>query len=443
MSSKRHLMGAAALAVLALAACGNRDVILPGERLDPRAVTSPDGPAIVGEAAPTTVALNLPGVRAGADWPQRGSNATHAGGNNALAGGGASRIWSAPIGAGDDRRHRIVADPVVAGGLIYTLDSRSGVAATATNGGRVWFTDVRPAGERGDSVSGGGVAYDSGRVFVTTGWGELVALDARSGGVLWRQRVGAPIGGAPTVANGVVYVTGRNDTGWAVRAEDGRMLWTVTGNGAASGVMGVSAPAVSGGQVVFPFRSGQLLAADVASGAQNWSAQVAGVRRGRSVAYMRDLTGDPVIVGNVVYAGTSSGRIDAFDLTSGAQLWSSRDGAASPVLPVGNAVFAVNDQAQLVRLDARNGARVWAVDLPYYTDEKVKKQDSITASLGPVMANGRLFVGSSDGVLRVFDPASGALIGQGAIPGGAASAPVVAGGTLYIVGRDGQLHAFR
>ncbi|MFI0396896.1 outer membrane protein assembly factor BamB family protein [Paracoccus jiaweipingae] len=433
----------AALGVTALlAGCAERELILQGERLDPRAVTSPDGPGVVGDPAPTTAALALPAARANADWPQRAGGAAHASGHVAL-GAGTTRIWSAPIGAAADRRHRLTADPVVAGGVIFTLDSRARVTATARNGGRVWSTDVTPAGERGDSVSGGGVAYDSGHVYVTTGWGELVALDARSGAVIWRQRVGAPIAGAPTAANGVVYVTARNAVGWAVRAGDGKVLWQTSGNTSSSGVMGVSAPAVSGSTVVFPFNSGQLLAVDADSGSTLWSGQVAGVRRGRSIAVIRDLTGDPVISGGKVFAGSSSGRIDAFDLASGAQDWSARDGANSPVLPVGNAVFAVNDQAQLVRLDARNGARVWSVDLPYFTDQKIKKQDRITASFGPVLAGGRLFVASSDGVLRVFDPASGALVGQGAIPGGAASAPVVAGRTLYVTGRDGQLHAFQ
>ena len=39
--------------------------------------------------------------------------------------------------------------------------------------------------------------------------------------------------------------------------------------------------------------------------------------------------------------------------------------------------------------------------------------------------------------------ASGAEVGQAAIPGGAATAPVVSGGTLYVAGRDGNLHAYR
>jgi sugar lactone lactonase YvrE len=43
----------------------------------------------------------------------------------------------------------------------------------------------------------------------------------------------------------------------------------------------------------------------------------------------------------------------------------------------------------------------------------------------------------------LFDPASGALAGQVALPGGAASNPIVVGGTLYVVTANGKLNAFR
>ena len=42
---------------VALTGCGDRDEILPGERLDPRAVLSPDGPAVQGQPGAATVAL--------------------------------------------------------------------------------------------------------------------------------------------------------------------------------------------------------------------------------------------------------------------------------------------------------------------------------------------------------------------------------------------------
>lgn len=426
----------------ALSACNRGDAPLQGERLDPRAVASPDGPAVVGAASATNAALSLPAVRANSEFPQRAGGPTHNAGNLAL-GAGTNQIWSANIGQASDRRHRITADPVVGGGMIFTLDSQSQVTATTTSGGRAWASDIRPGGETAGSVSGGGVAYDSGRVFATSGYGELVAMDARTGGVLWRQRVEAPISGAPTVLNGVVYVTARNSTGWAIQASDGRVLWKAFGNDGLAGVMGVSSPAVSGDTVIFPFTTGELVAVDIRTGEQKWVGQVAGSRVGRAIGLLRDMTGDPVIVGNTVYAGTSSGRVYAFDLETGISRWDAREGASSPVLPAGNSVFLVNDQAQIMRLDNNNGGRVWAQNLPYYTQNIVRKQSKVYNHFGPVLGGNRLYLASTDGHLRVFDPASGALVGQGQIPGGAAASPAIAGQTLYVVTHDGTLIAYR
>jgi outer membrane protein assembly factor BamB len=103
----------------------------------------------------------------------------------------------------------------------------------------------------------------------------------------------------------------------------------------------------------------------------------------------------------------------------------------------------VNDLGQLVRLNARNGARIWAVDLPLRKERRFGRARSVYAHYGPILAGGRIFVGSSDGVLRAFDPRSGALVEQIEVPGGVATSPIVAGGTLYVVSGRGKLHAFR
>lgn len=432
----------AALACLtALVAC-QRDTILPGERLDPRAVISPDSPVPEGKQAPTTTALSLPPVRGNSDWPQRAGSASHASGNMAI-GAGTRRVWAANIGLASDRRHRITAEPIVAAGMVFTLDSQSTVTGTTLGGGRVFSVDLRPAGESDRSVSGGGLAFEGNRVFATTGYGEIVALDSRTGGIAWRQKAGAPVSGAPTVQNGVVYALGRDAAALAVRANDGKVLWRAFGNDGMAGVMGASAPAISGSTVVVPFATGELLGVDAKDGTQLWAANVSGSRLGRSIGLFRDVTGDPVISGGTVYAGTNSGRVGAYDLQTGMIKWEAREGASSPVLAAGNSVFLVNDQAQLLRLDASNGGRVWAQKLPYFTKQIVRKQDKVWNHYGPVLAGSKLYLAGSDGYLRVFDPASGALIGTAEIPGGAAAAPAVAGQTLYVVTHGGQLIAYR
>jgi len=426
------------LAAVALAAC-EKEVILQGERLDPREVLAPEAaPA----ATPVAVALKLPAAQGNAEWTHRAGAPSHALINPAI-GAGSTRIWSANIGAASGRKHRITADPVVAGGRVFTLDSHAGVTATATSGATLWQADLTPPGENPESASGGGLAAAGGAVYATTGFGELVALEAATGRVLWRQKFDAGIGGAPTVSGEIVYVVARDASAWAVRTSDGKVLWQLPGTPSGSGMTGVSAPAVNDRLVVFPFPSGELIAALKTGGLTLWQSKVAGARPGRAYTSVLDLTGDPVIVGKVVYAGSSAGKVTAFDVDTGDRIWTAKEGAVSPVQVAGGSVFLVSDENRLVRLDAATGEEIWAIELPYYLKDKIKKQQAIHVHYGPLLAGGKLFLASSDGLLRVYDPTSGNLIGQAEIPGGAATDPVVAGSTLYVVGMNGQLHAFR
>ena len=115
----------------------------------------------------------------------------------------------------------------------------------------------------------------------------------------------------------------------------------------------------------------------------------------------------------------------------------------SPVWVAGNDVFLVSDMNQIVRVSAETGEKIWAQDLPLFVKSRPRRQKEVYAHYGPVLAGNRLIVASGDGPLRSFDPASGDLISQVDIPGGAASNPVIAGRTLYVLSARGQLLAFR
>jgi len=297
--------------------------------------------------------------------------------------------------------------------------------------------------EKPSDASGGGLAVGGGRVYVTSGFGELVALDARTGGVAWRQQLGTSAGGAPTIAGGKVFVASRDGTGWGIDAGTGKVDWTVPGLGRA-GIVGASSPASDGQVVVFPFTTGQLVAAEAQTGKILWKTSVAGKRVGESYTSINDITGDPVIAGNTVYAGTAAGRIAAIDKTTGQTVWAVGQGAASPPAVAGGALFIVTDQGQLMRLDAGSGGAVWAVDLPWFKPyRKERKRGPIYASFGPTLAGGRLVVASGDGMIRSYDPVSGNLVAQAELPGGAAAAAAVSGGTLYAVTKNGRLNALR
>ncbi len=422
-----------------LAAC-DRQFILEGERFPLRAPFSEDaGEAPANRAEP----ISLPAATVNSEWTHRLGAASTRIAHPAL-GGALQQVWSVPIGQGEGRRHRITAEPVVSGGLIYTLDSRARVTAVTTAGEVAWTRDLTPQDTRsGDSASGGGLAIASGRLYVTSAFAMLWALDLRTGEVVWNKRFDAPLAAPPTIAGAHVYVVASDSTGWALDADTGQTDWQLSGAPSPSSMVGGAAPAVAGSLVLFPTPAGELIGARRDTGQIMWRRAVAGTRIGMAYASVTDVTGDPVVQGNTIYVGNQSGRVMALNAETGRPVWTADEAAYGPVWPAGGSLFLMSDRNRLVRLEAGSGRFVWAQSLPLFTETRERRRAGIFAHYGPVLAGGRLIVGSSDGALRSFDPVSGEMRGEIALRSGAAVSPIVVGNTLYVVSRDGHLTAYR
>ncbi|MEM6728082.1 MAG: PQQ-binding-like beta-propeller repeat protein, partial [Pseudomonadota bacterium] len=275
------------------------------------------------------------------------------------------------------------------------------------------------------------------------GFGEVVALDPATGDEIWTQDIDAQGGGSATYFDGRVYVASRDSVGWAINAETGRVDWQLTGTPSPSSYLGGAGPAVTDDLAIFPFPSGELLAVFRRGGIQRWTATVLGGREGVAYGRISDLAADPVVAGGQVFAANPAGRLVALSLGDGSRLWTALEGAQETPAVAGGSVFMVTDQNALMRLDAATGTRIWAQQLPLFEQDRARRHKSIFAHKGPVLAGGRLWVASSDDLLRGFDPVNGAQTASVALPGGAATPPVLAGGTMYVVTGRGQLVAFR
>ena len=428
------------LSLLALVACAEQELILEGERFDIRAELPVDGAQPGADLA--TRSFSAPPTINHTAWTHRGGSVTHNVQHPAL-GAQLAPLFTVNIGEGHGRKRRITADPVVANGRIFTMDAASRVSATGSDGAALWARQLVPATDKDSDASGGGLAFADNVVFATTGFGELFALEATSGRTLWRQKLDAPVTSSPTVSDGQVYVITRDSRAWALDVENGRIQWQISGAPSEATLIGGSGPVIANRVAIMPFGSGELVAALKKSGLRVWGSSVAGQRKGRAYATISDISGDPVLFDGVLYAANLSGRVVAIKPSSGERLWTANEGAYSPVLPVGDSVFLLSDEGELLRLDRETGQRIWAERLPYFVNRKVKRRQSIYAHYGPVLAGGRLVVASSDGLIRSYDPETGALVGTTAIRGGAASNPAIVNGVMYVVTTNGQLAAFR
>lgn len=417
-------------------ACERGEVILPGERQGIR----PDDATLAPEAAAAD-ALRLAPATRNASWLQgHGTPATRT--DHPAFGTALTPLWSAGIGQGDTRKFRITADPVVADGRIFTLDSDAQVTATSTSGQTLWTRTIAPARDGTGQGSGGGLALGGGRLYVTSGYGTVTALDPATGAEIWSQKLQASGSASPSYGGELVYLVAGDKTAWALEADTGRIRWQLDGLEDINNIHGGPAPAITDQFVIFGYGSGDLQGAFKKGGLRMWNATIAGTRKGFAINRINDITGDPVVVGNTVYAANHSGRLVALNAGSGNRIWTARDAALQPVWVTGGAVFFISDRNELKRVNTSDGAEVWSVRLPGYTSQRPRRRERIFGNYGPIVAGGRLYVAGGDGQLRAFDPASGQLFKTAEIPGGATANPVVAGGVMYIVTKKGQLQAY-
>ncbi len=427
------------VASMGVAACsswlgGNSAPPLPGKRIS---VLSREK-ALEPEAK--NLEIKLPPPEANEDWPQAGGYANHAM-HHMEVGDRLEKQWSTGIGAGAGKRARLLAQPVVAEGTVFTMDAEAEVRAVDAKTGRAkWKADLTPNDED-STFSSGGVAYEDGVVFASTGFAQVVALDAKTGKVVWRQTLSGPMRGAPTVRGGRVFVVTVDNQTHCLAAEDGAVLWTHQGISEGASLLAGTSPAVDGNVVVVPYSSGELFALRVDNGSVLWQDQLTTVRRTDSVSTLSDIRGRPIIDRGRVYAIGHADMLVAIELRSGRRLWEREIGGIQSPWVGGDYLYLITNNNEAVALESKTGRIIWVTQLQMWEDEEEKEGRIVWA--GPVLASDRLILGNSDGYLVSLSPYTGEVLGKLSISDGVTIQPAVADGTMYFITNDADLVAYR
>ena len=384
--------------------------------------------------------VDVPPAEANAAWPQTGGNAAHAIGHPAL-GQALGRAWTAKV-AGSSKKARLAAGPVVGDGRVYVTDTEATVRAFNVSDGRlVWQTRLTDKGGNQAALFGGGVSFNNGKVYATNGVGDAAALDAATGSVIWKVRSGGPLRGAPTVADGQIYVVSQDNQIFALKQENGETVWNEAATLETSGVFGVAAPAAAQGTVVAGFSSGELTAFRYENGRAVWQDALSRTSISTAVASLSDIDAAPVVDQGRVYAVGAGGRMVAMELVTGQRLWELNVAGISTPWVAGEWLFVVTDDARLMAI-ARNSGKVrWITQLPRWRDEEDKK-GPISWS-GPVLAGGRLLLVNNLGRLGNVAVADGRLGTSVNVGAPVFLQPVVAQNTLFILDDEGRLSAWR
>jgi len=441
---KANFVGVALIA-LALAGCGvfkgNGGPKTPtvGDRVS---ILSNDNSVKV-DPATASVAVVLPEPAVNANWAQSGGNASKSMGHPAL-GASRSQIWSASI-AGGNNKQRLASAPVVSDGRLFAVGTDAAVSAfSADTGASLWSTSIGSTGKDfKDSLFGGGASVDGNVVYATSGVGDVAALNAADGAVLWKVKPAGPLRGSPTVAFGSVYVITQDNQIIAMNAADGAVLWQATASLEAGSIFGAGAPAAGQGTIVAGFSSGEVQAYRYENGRDLWEDALARTSMALSVSTLSDVDADPVIDRGRVFALGQGGRMASYELVTGQRSWEISIAGISTPYVVGEWVYAMTDDGKLLCVARATGKVRWLQQLARFRVETEKKKKDPIRWTGPILAGGRLIAVNSEGQLVEFSPTDGSTISTTEFKTPLSQPPIVANNVLYILADDGRITAWR
>ena len=435
------LIVAVVVIALSLNGCGSSGDKIGSTVKGTRLAVMDDAKAIKPDPDLKNVKAEIPALVTNTDWPQAGYDTSHVL-PNAVLGTQSKELWRANIGAGSNSNFKLLARPVIGNGHVYTMDAEGKIAAVDAQTGNVsWSFDTTPP-DADDPAISGGLGVDGSVLYATTGFGEVIALNADAGTVIWRRSLQNPLRAAPTLADGRVYAVTIDNQLSALDAKSGEVLWHHNGISESATLMGASNPAVLDNSVVVTYSSGEIFNLRAENGRVSWNYNLTNTAQMGALPAIADIRGLPVIDHGRVFAVSHSGRMAAIDLRTGDRSWEIDVGGINTPVAAGNAVFVLSNDNQLIAIEAQSGRILWVVDLPHYTDPSDHDSDPIYWT-GPILAGNRLWLTNSQGQLISYSLADGSQIDTVNIGQASYITPAVANGIMYVVTDNGYLVALR
>ncbi len=335
------------------------------------------------------------------------------------------RDWSVNVGDGQgDRYNRL--QPVIVGDTIFAASENGEVYAIDKVSGDVLWRE-----RTGETITGG-VGAGGDMVLLGTRDAKVFALEQSTGELLWETAVSSEVLAAPASDGRVVAVQTIDGRLIALEPADGRQRWVYETTVPALSLRGNSKPVISGNVVIAGFSSGIAAGVDANNGFLLWEERIA-VPQGRyDIERIIDIDGDPVVVGNVVYMGSYQGNLMGLDVQTGRIVWglpgSTYHGLA---LGLGN-IYWVDSFSHVYAVQNNTERTVWEND-----SLRLRR---ITA---PTTFNNFVAVADFEGYLHILSQIDGSFVARTRVDRDGVRAPIVADGrTIYVYGNSGRLSAY-
>ena len=247
--------------------------------------------------------------------------------------------------------------PAVRDGVLFVASGDGTVLALqADTGAEVWRAGA------GSALSAG-VGSDGRYTSVVTRGNEVVTFDA--GREVWRKRLPSSVVTAPLVAGERVFVMSVDRAVHAFDAIDGRRLWVQQRPGEAL-TLAQSSVVLAYRNTLLVGQGPRLAALDPLRGTMLWEVPMAAPRGTNEVERLADLIGPAVRIADRICARAFQSAVACADAAKGTALWSRNVGGLTAVASDNERVFGADASDRITAWRTNNGDVSWTSERLLY-----------------------------------------------------------------------------
>ena len=233
----------------------------------------------------------------------------------------------------------------------------------------------------------------------------------------------------PAFIGNTIFIANGNGTVGSFNQDSGDENWVVNVSPLASGVSaGFGILIVAGSQ-------GQLICLSQDDGSTIWSVDVGS-----------EILAPAALDAKLVIVKTSSGELNAYNISNGLREWSYRSqlptltlrGSSPPVIEEG-IVYAAFDNGRLGAFHVSTGFLVWDGAISY-VEGTSELDNMIDADAAPVLEGGLLFIANYQGQIAAFDPAQRRIVW--AEEASSFYSPIISKGVMAVLETDSTFKTY-
>lgn len=329
------------------------------------------------------------------------------------------QVWLAQLGS----QTAAQLTPHVSGTTI-TVASMDGVVAAieARTGGDIWRLNLR-------EPLAAGVGSDGRWTAVVSQGGELIIL--RAGIEQWRQRLAAQVYTSPLVAGNRVFVLTADRRVIAFDASNGRRLWSQSPLGE-SLVLRQPGVLLAIGNNLLGGISGRLASFNPDNGAVRWEVPLASPRGTNDLERLVELISPVSRVAESVCARAFQAMVGCVDATRAVVKWTQASSGTVGLDGDEDALYGAQSNGSVSAWRRSDGTLMWSSQLLQYRN--------LTA---PLLLGRSVVVGDESGLVHFLSREDGTPLNRIATDeSGVAVAPVVVADTLIVITHKGNIYGF-